>query len=166
MCKCAFWLIRPLEVDRIRPKCPNTADFCFSIWASIWVRANTFQWKVIETRLLAQMMCLLTVSVEFGHRNRPKYPKIVIFQIINIYEIFNTLGLHLPCGIAGLPQFEKKSRSFQKKVRDLSRTFRENPALFFFILVRDFKENIVVFSPQPTNLAEGYCYPPFRLSVC
>ena len=21
------------------------------------------------------------------------------------------------------------------------------------------------FSPQPTNLAEGYCYPPVRLSV-
>ena len=21
------------------------------------------------------------------------------------------------------------------------------------------------FSPQPTNLAEGYCYPPFRPSV-
>ena len=27
--------------------------------------------------------------------------------------------------------------------------------------LRDFK----IFSPQPTNLAEGYCYPPFRLSV-
>ena len=27
------------------------------------------------------------------------------------------------------------------------------------------QEGITVFSPQPTNLAEGYCYPPFRLSV-
>ena len=24
---------------------------------------------------------------------------------------------------------------------------------------------ICVFSPQPTNLAEGYCYPPFRPSI-
>ena len=25
---------------------------------------------------------------------------------------------------------------------------------------------VPVISPQPTNLAEGYCYPPFRPSVC
>ena len=32
----------------------------------------------------------------------------------------------------------------------------------------EFGQNIqqpVVFSAQPTNLAEGYCYPPVRLSV-
>ena len=42
----------------------------------------------------------------------------------------HTQGCIYPCGIAGFPQFEEKSRSFQKKVRDLSRTFIENPALF------------------------------------
>ena len=27
-------------------------------------------------------------------------------------------------------------------------------------------DNNFLFSPQPTNFTKGYCYPPFRPSVC